>query len=452
MAYAALDLNDASLVIARDGEVVMAGVGYATEVDGALAFGDQARARVRLNPRQSQRRYWAGISEAPLPQAIAGASSAADLVHRHLAALWAHCAGAEGAILAVTPAWSPEQLGLALGIARDLGIPVAGLVDGAVAATRRPYPGRTLRHLEATLDGAWLTHMGQDNAAALASRERIPRLGIERLERSCAEFVARRFVACSRFDPLHDAASEQRLYDQLPQWLALAARQERVTLAIEHGGNQFEATVEAVELRREVARACEPLTQRLRALMSPREPSVLQVHSRLADFPGVVEALGALPACTVVLLEPAAAARGALRLRPASGAAAGLRLTTSLPWDQDADTSPPAAHSPAALVPTHIVLGGRAWRLAAGTVQVGAELGEAEYGIRLDGRTGGVSRRHCAIALEDGRVVVHDQSRYGTFLNGHRIEGSAVLHAGDVLRVGQPPLEFALIAEVERGT
>jgi predicted component of type VI protein secretion system len=109
-------------------------------------------------------------------------------------------------------------------------------------------------------------------------------------------------------------------------------------------------------------------------------------------------------------------------------------------------------HSPAALAPTHIVFGGRAWRLASGPVQIGTELGESEHGIRLDGRAHAVSRRHCAIALEDGRVVVHDQSRYGTFLNGHRIEGSAVLHAGDVLRVGQPPLEFALIAEVERGT
>jgi predicted component of type VI protein secretion system len=53
--------------------------------------------------------------------------------------------------------------------------------------------------------------------------------------------------------------------------------------------------------------------------------------------------------------------------------------------------------------------------------------------------------------MQDGQAVLHDQSRYGTLLNGHRIEGSAVLQAGDVLSIGQPALDFDLIAEVGRG-
>ena len=105
-----------------------------------------------------------------------------------------------------------------------------------------------------------------------------------------------------------------------------------------------------------------------------------------------------------------------------------------------------------AAAPTHVVFSGRAWRLGAEAVQIGTELGETEYGIHLGGRAQAVSRRHCSIQQEDGRVMVHDQSRYGTLLNGHRIAGSAVLQAGDVLSLGQPPLEFALIAEVCRGT
>jgi hypothetical protein len=269
------------------------------------------------------------------------------------------------------------------------------------------------------------------------------------MERGCAEFLARRFVQCSRFDPLYDAGSEQHLYDQLPQWLVLVGRQEQVTLAIQHQGRRFEAQLDSAELRRHVARLCEPLTQKLRSLVSPREPSVLQLQSRLADFPGVVESLSTLPGCTIVVLEPAAAARGALRMRPhAGGAAQGLRLTVTLPWDQEPDDVSAAATVAAAAAPTHVVFEGRAWRLESVPVQIGTELGESEYGIQLDGRSSAISRRHCRIAVEDGRVVVHDQSRYGTFLNGHRIEGSAVLQAGDVLRMGQPPREFALIIEV----
>ncbi len=97
-----------------------------------------------------------------------------------------------------------------------------------------------------------------------------------------------------------------------------------------------------------------------------------------------------------------------------------------------------------------MIFGGRAWRLSGAPLQIGTDSGEAGHGVCLEARSQAVSRRHCTIQLEYGRAVVHDQSRYGTWLNGHRIEGSAVLQAGDVLAIGQPPQELALIAEVPR--
>jgi len=46
---------------------------------------------------------------------------------------------------------------------------------------------------------------------------------------------------------------------------------------------------------------------------------------------------------------------------------------------------------------------------------------------------------------ENGQCIVRDFSRYGTFLNGHRIDGSAVLQIGDSLRLGTPGFELRLI-------
>lgn len=452
MTPVALELNDACFAVARDGEVVLAGPGYAVATDGSAGFGDEARARLWLNPRAAQRRYWAELAETPLVQPLGACRSSADLVHRHLEVLWARCAGAEAVELALMPGWSTAQLGLLLGIARDIGMPVAGLVDAALAAARRPCPGRVLWHLQATLGAAWLTRIDQTaDLAVSGEHERIERMGIEALERGCAEFIARTFVGCSRFDPLHDAGSEQQLYDALPGWLAEAARGARVEMALEWRGNRFAARFEAAALRAHVLQLCEPLLRRLRALASPREPSVLLVHHRLADFPGLVDALLRLPACTPVLLEPGAAARGALRLRSGPPPAGALRVTSALPWDQPPEL--PGAGNPVfvAKPPTHVLYAGRAWRIADGPVHVGTALDEDDYGIRLAAGTQGVSRRHCTIRIDDGRVVVHDQSRFGTFLNDHRIEGSAVLEPGDELAVGQPALRLLMIAEVERG-
>jgi predicted component of type VI protein secretion system len=291
---------------------------------------------------------------------------------------------------------------------------------------------------------------------AAGPRERIAGVGIEALERATSEFIARRFLESARFDPLHDGATEQRLYDQLPEWLARLTRQGEAELSLEHQGNLFRATVSATALREFVGAACEPLTRRLRAVLSPREPALLQVHHVAAAVPGVIESLARLPNCIVVVLEPAAAARGAARLPTQDPGAGNFRLASVLPWDQPpvtAEDLPGITAGPAgdaAQAPTHVLFEGRAWRLGAEPLQVGTELATHEYGIRLDSRAQGVSRRHCALQLEDGRAMVHDQSRYGTLLNGHRIESSAVLQAGDVLGIGRPPRELALVAEVPR--
>jgi pSer/pThr/pTyr-binding forkhead associated (FHA) protein len=46
---------------------------------------------------------------------------------------------------------------------------------------------------------------------------------------------------------------------------------------------------------------------------------------------------------------------------------------------------------------------------------------------------------------------VRDFSRYGTFLNGHQIDGSAVLQVGDLIRLGTPGYELQLIATESAG-
>jgi len=52
-----------------------------------------------------------------------------------------------------------------------------------------------------------------------------------------------------------------------------------------------------------------------------------------------------------------------------------------------------------------------------------------------------ISRQHCALLLEEGRLVVRDfNSRNGTFVNDQRVDGQHELKNGDRLRVGQ--LEF----------
>lgn len=57
-----------------------------------------------------------------------------------------------------------------------------------------------------------------------------------------------------------------------------------------------------------------------------------------------------------------------------------------------------------------------------------------------------ISKRHCALRVDGGRVMVEDfNSTNGTFINDEAIQGEVEVKNGDTLKVG--PLEFRLAIE-----
>jgi hypothetical protein len=279
-----------------------------------------------------------------------------------------------------------------------------------------------------------------------------PTLGMEPLLRVAMDTLARRFVECSRFDPLHDSATEQLLFDRLPDWLGRLARDTELTIELVTRSGTFGAVIQAADFRARMARACEPLLQKLRARTAERGPHILQVHPLLAGMPGLIEALLRLPGAEVHVQSAGAAAAGLAARAPGSlqpGSAP--TFLAELPWDQAAPEAPVLATlTPAAAerLPTHLLVGHAAHRLGPGPFRIGSELPAGDAGVALDPALRGLSRQHCTLRRENGALFVFDHSRFGTWLNGHRIDGAALLQPGDVLSLGSPPVELRLLAEV----
>jgi len=91
-----------------------------------------------------------------------------------------------------------------------------------------------------------------------------------------------------------------------------------------------------------------------------------------------------------------------------------------------------------------VVTGGRLVCLTDGReYQVGAALvigRDASCDVVVPGNE--VSRRHAQIVATEQGFVLVDTSTNGTFVNGHRVEGSRVLHRADVIRVGADEFRF----------
>jgi hypothetical protein len=134
--------------------------GVALLAAGGPVVGETAAASLRLQPVLAADRFWSDPSQDAVAGPAGLAASHADLVHAHLGAVWKAVAEpGDAAVFAVPGSMRPHQLGLVLGIARSLSIPVAGTVDAAVAACADLEARAVVMHLDVQLHQAVLTEL-----------------------------------------------------------------------------------------------------------------------------------------------------------------------------------------------------------------------------------------------------------------------------------------------------
>lgn len=457
----ALELNDAGLQVARraaDGAPVVLGdpsPGFAVLQDGRVYVGAEAAGRYRVAPLHAQNRYWHALGLEPLAWSVRGVATAADLAHAHLSGVLAAAGATAGSelLVAVPPGYSREQLGLLVGIASECGVVVRGLVDAGVAACATIAPAPCLLHLDLQLHQATATLVEVsrgDGQLRRARYELLPGAGVLALQQAMGAAVANAFVRETRFDPLHQAATEQSLHDQLPGWLDALRDAEEVTAEIALG-----ATAHRIQLPRQllvdaVATFGNDILRLLQAARPPGVNAHLCVSPRVSAVPGLLARLAALRDSVVVQLPAAAPAAGALRaaaaiVRPADAMALVHRLPLADGQPASVEPAPASAGVELDAVPTHVLFRGRAWPITAVPLTLGWSVGTAARALTLPAGMAGVSRSHCTLQLQDGQAVVADHSTYGTFVNDERVGGRLALQAGDVLRLGAPGVALELI-------
>ena len=447
MALLAAHLNDASILVTSDARIVYREPGFALLEDEGLTTGLEAYGNASLKPRRINNRYWSALSTESLADRRFQHLSAADLVSRQLEQMWTQVATKGDRLAVAVPAYmSTEQLGLLLGVAMELGIPVVAMVDAAVAATRRHYVNAVPVHVDLSLHCATLTRLGQDGQAQVERASVADDCGMLNLYDSWLRIIAEAFVQQSRFDPLHTAETEQVLQNSILQWLSVAARAESVPMEVEYRGITHRAELESLQFVAAAGPVYQNIVSNLRALYRAGELPALQLSDRAAAMPGLADTLKARVGGEVFLLERGATARGLSQRCREDSKGGALTLARHLPWDQAPVSVQVDDAADSGGQPTHLLFGNHALLLGDEPLVLGSQPAEGERWLDLLQEMPGVSRRHCVVRKENGQCVVTDHSRYGTFLNGHRIDGSAVLQTGDAIRVGTPGFELKLIS------
>lgn len=447
MSLLAAHLNDAGISVLDTERILYRQPGFALLDDNELKTGDAAFANSRVKPRYIQNRFWFDLKTAPLADQRFQHLSSADLVSRQLEQVWAAVAHRGDRLVVAVPAYmNGNQLALFLGIAAELGVPIVAMVDAAIAATRREYKDAVPVHVDLSLHAALLTRVSQPGLAQTERAEIVEDSGLLALNDAWLRVIADAFVQQSRFDPLHTAETEQVLQDQLAAWTFAASANEAVEMEINYRGITHTAVIESLALVAAAAPVYQRIISRLRSLYRADETPAIQLSDRAARMPGLGDMLAARVGGQVFLLEAGATARGLInRCRDMSLAAGGVSLLRTLPWDQAAISVQKSQRNDQGGRPTHVLFEHVAYEIDERPLNLGSQPDSDGRWVDLQDRMPGVSRRHCVLQRENGQCVVRDFSRYGTFLNGHAIDGSAVLQVGDAIRVGTPGFELRLI-------
>jgi len=351
-----LEFNDAALSLADADRVHATSPGFAF-VDGRkLLFGEAARQQFRAQPRKTQFRYWYQLDQAPLDSPFGEARSHADLAWTQLSGIQAN--GGDGALLLAVPAsFDTGQLSLLLALARAAKLNAVGLVDAAVAAASTVDAKPTMLHLDVQLHRWWLTRMRAGTEIARSGGEDLSKPGLLAVWDACAGVIAEAFVRQTRFDPLHSAATEQALYDRLPNCLAQFGRGAAVTLELPAGLRSHRASLPADALNGALAALSSRLASGVAAAVTDAAQTAVLLSARAAAVPGLADAITAACGVRPQPLDPLAPTRGALlhaaRIR-ADGEA--LPFVTRLPARGPviADATPePVLAAPQ---PTHLLL------------------------------------------------------------------------------------------------
>jgi hypothetical protein len=469
MSLIGLEISDAGIVAAADTSAKMLELdGKATESPGfalpdkdRMLVGKEAEGKAYLFPRQILNRFWDQLNTEPLelPEKYAPQNHA-EIVYHHLARIRQVIQMHGDEIVLVVPAfYDRHQLGLILGITQELSMNVEGFVPLALAASSAACPHKMLLYLDIHLHRIEVIYLKQGEYLTIEDSVTTTGKGLIHLYGEWVDTIAQEFVRSTRFDPLHQAASEQELYDRLPGILSHLQHNSSMVFDMIEAATSYSITIKrelftrkAESIYGEVYR----LIERIRNIHGSGEPAVaLQLSHRLSRLPGCSEMLATIKDAQIIELDRGAGAKGVLRIWQQLSDqrnTEGISFFTSRPWQHShrKHDVEPSAQKTADTLPTHLLYRSIAYPITEKPLTIGREIDSEKTRVQTHGRAPPISRRYCTIGLRDRKVVLDDYSTRGIFVDETRVTGSMPLKLGQIIRLATNAEQFQLIACLNR--
>jgi hypothetical protein len=433
-----IELHDHGVSVrAPDHTLLVRSPGFANIASGSPVFGDAARQRARLHPREHFTQFWSQLNLDPLPVKHRQIRHAADLAHGHLAALTQPLHMNDGAIIGAPGTYNRNQLAVLLGIVKQLPFDAVGLVDLALLQAAASGAEESAI-LDLQLHQAVLSrfrrvdgHLTREQVVA------VPFAGLVALQEAWTSLITEEFILQSRFDPLHTAETDQYVYDRLEQWIGMLLEQDRALLEINMKGTVHQAWLERAQLEQRAQAVYARIAAELASLRGPG--TALHVRAQHLYLPGLAQSFPGV----IALDDDAAMAACVQHLDYIRRPPDRLQFITRLPLT---DAAPIAAPQPVRR-PTHVLFNHSALPLPAGRIVFGSAPQDLQ-GARVvplpstNTGDGGIALVRGARGLQ---LELH--TAVPVTVNGAPAQHDQMLSLGDTVRIGDTELRLILVEQ-----
>ena len=419
-----IELNDRNICLRNEGEILIQSPGFANIADKNPVFGEDARKTARLHPRHTFSQFWSQLSLDPLVNSNSHFRHQADLAFAHLNDIAHQHALKDEVIFAVPSNYNRNQLSILLGLVQSCEFDAVGLVDMPLLMAGNADDPAMAVYLDIQLHQTVLTTFSlQDNKPTRDKVIQIPGTGLIALHDSWVNMVTDEFIKQSRFDPHHNAETEQYVYNQLEDWLGRSLQDNEILMEINNKGSVYQAKINRGHFEQRVRNIFGRINSELEAIAGNNYN--LHLPESDASLPGVSLYLKNITAVRDAMLIESCLSH----LDHIKGKAGSLSFTASLPQGEQQQAPARKKHSDS--LPSHILINHRAYSLPVSFQYGPASDEENNSAIYLEAGETGV----LTFSVIQEHVQLENSGSQAIQINGSSTPSTATLKLGDVVHL-----------------
>ena len=443
MALNVIELNDRGIKVGDESGIIVQSPGFALVVDDKLEVGETAEQQARLQPTNSFNKYWHDLNLEPISHGNKFRHYA-DLAYAqlvHLAEVWEIN---NDVIFAVPGNFSRQQLAILLGLAQQSPFTTVGVVDSALAAAVTAAQSEHIVFADIQLHQVVLTKLAIVNDHLITEGVvQIPGVGNQNFMNLMMQIATDIFIQQCRFNPQHNAESEQQLYNELPKWLLQDVKEKTLQLELKSASAKHTAKLPRATLISSLNEYYKKINEQISAITLDNNTQLL-LSKALSELPGFQASLN--QNCSVAIVEDHLVNAACYQYRDIINSSdEGIHLVTKFPVESLGPKETESDTPEATDNPTHALFLNRAISISTIEIKNNVQLNGSVPAVKvivmnienLPESLGRIDKRSNGVYLNSGEQEV--------FLNDKPVTGEQLLVLGDRIRFASDGEEISLI-------